>query len=382
MKLFKLSMNIISFVIVLIFLFCKSFVFSQNKSLINKKSYTAVVIEQGLVDCFPKGYKNSKGDSVSCEPSAVVFYNNYLIFASDKDIPNKSPVFSIPYLGNLHKDSISFYINKELTNTIKYEDFTITNDGKYIFATTGFDRVKSDHSWDNFNKLLYWKSGNENDVQVICSSEFNNVKSSVKLRKYFAKVLANDSFPSGMPYYKIEGLMCMPGNKLLFGVRETGSKYDAFQYRIAMIATEFYVENNSITIDTNFKLVYDYVLPKSINIYNPLALSSIEYDKFNKRIYLLTSFEKTNPDILLGGYLWVLTLDELKKRKPPVLVTKKDGSPLLFCHKPEGIAVIDKKTVFIVCDDDRITGDNKCYIPEMQFTRKLNQFAYYVVQFE
>jgi hypothetical protein len=369
-------------IITVLSLFCIPEVFGRIEDAATLKPVIAKITDQGVVNCFSAGLKNDKGDSVSCEPSGVVYWDHRIYFASDKGIAGLSPVFFIPYTDSLNKQDIHFIMNQELINTIKFEDLTITSDNKFIVATTAFDRVKPDHSWDNYNKLLYWESGKEDCVKVVYPSINNNLKSSVNLRKYFSEALADTIFPDGMPYFKIEGLMCLPGNKLLFGVRETGRQYTDFRYRIAIIEADYTVKENTFNLDTNFRLIYDYEVPESLGIYDSIALSSLEYDKFNKRIYMLTSFEHNKSIKTVGGYLWVLSLKNLKRNKPPELVKKANGEPFLFNHKPDGIAVIDKNTVFIVCDDDRVTSRNIIRVPGMEFIRNLNQFAYYIINFE
>jgi len=354
-----------------------AFKIQGNHSVIKYK-YTAEILDYGLINCFEEGLLTSNGEIATCETSGVLLLKDILYFANDKAIPFRSPVFKIHYNGILVKDSFQYLMHNELIHAMKFEEITATEDGKFIIATTAFDRHKEDHSWDEFNKIVYWEPANEDSARVLTPVVHNGIKSSVGLRKFFSNTLANDSFPEGMPYFKIEGLCCLPGNRMIFGIRETGRKYDDFTYSITMIAVDYKINNKTIELDSNFKIIFEYHLPVSSGLYQPLGLSGLAYDKFNKRIYLLTSYEHQGTNKFVGGYLWILPLKHLKNNKAPLLVCQKNKEPLFFSHKPDGITVIDKDRIFIVCDDDKLTGEDNIN----KFSRKLNQFAYYVLQIE
>ena len=104
------------------------------------------ITEKGVIDCFEKGLTNSKGELLFCETSAVVFDGKNLIFANDHNINPHSAVFSVAYQNGKFSHSGFHYFNiPEIMHAIKYEGLTETPDGKYIIATTGFDRIK-EHS--------------------------------------------------------------------------------------------------------------------------------------------------------------------------------------------------------------------------------------------
>ena len=52
-------------------------------------------------------------------------------------------------------------------------------------ASTSFDRVKPDGSWDKFNNLLAWRSNEPENVQIILSQPQPDATSSVELRDVF-----------------------------------------------------------------------------------------------------------------------------------------------------------------------------------------------------
>jgi hypothetical protein len=190
----------LSLIIIVLSLFCITEVYGRIEDATAVKPVIAKITDQGVVNCFPAGLKNDKGDSVSCEPSGVVYLDHKLYFASDKGIAGLSPVFYIPYTDSLNTLNIHFIMNQELIKTIKFEDLTISSDNKFIIASTAFDRVNPDHNWDSYNKLLFWEAGKEDCVKVIYPSVYNSIKSSVNLRKFFSKALTDNIFPDGMTY--------------------------------------------------------------------------------------------------------------------------------------------------------------------------------------
>jgi hypothetical protein len=222
-----------------------------------------------------------------------------------------------------------------------------------------------------------WPVGNPDAVKVVASSTVDGVTSSVDLRAKFAQALKNDQFPEGMPYFKTEGLAAIPGNKLLFGIRELGAKYDNFDYAVKIVSVSYTIENGAMTLADDFALVYDY-MPW---VQQQIALSSLEYDKYGDRLYLLTSYETAETDEGLGGYLWTLSLADMNAGNAPAVVLGDPLTPLTFAHKAEGIAVLGKNRVLVIHDDDRVLGRENVTNPETQFSREANQGAYTIVEF-
>ena len=105
------------------------------------------VVHNALIDCFEAGLKTEEGQPVFCEASAVVFDDSRIILASDKPVPGSqySPVFSFNYPGTGPiLGSPAYLTATPFLSAIKYEDMTLTTDGAYVIASTGFDRVKKD----------------------------------------------------------------------------------------------------------------------------------------------------------------------------------------------------------------------------------------------
>lgn len=338
---------------------------------------------RGTFDCFEEGLQTDEGDPVYCETSAVVFQGMYVIFASDKPVPGEgqSSVFYFSYVGSGSVEPPLTYLTAEpLVNAIKYEDMTLTPDDQYVIATTGFDRVRDDsNSWDGYNTLLVWPLGQPDQVKVVAATTNEGVTSSVGLRDKISQALATDEFPGGVPYSKVEGMTTIPGNRLLFGIRELGARYDDFEYAVKIIAAPYEIVDGEMTLTGDFELIYDFDPTTEPRISQTVALSSIEYDEYNDRLYLLTSFETEETDEGLGAYLWTLSLADLEANNAPTLVMKDADTPLLFAHKGEGVTVLGDDSVLVVHDDDRVLGRENVTDPVTQFSRDVNQGAYTLV---
>ena len=357
----------------------------------NGKQPTAKIIERGVIDIYEKELKNKDGDTYHCETSAVVYAGGLLIFGMDDKFPitpqnRRSSVFYIEY-SNFPKEPDGFYTAEPFIDAEKYEDFTITPDDRYVIATTAFDRIDPDGTskWDGFNTLLIWPVGSPQEVKIISPSTNNGITSSVGLRKKISSALPTNQYTKGVPYFKIEGIAAVPENKLLLGIRGLGEKHTNFNYAFKIISVSYSIENDELAFTDDFKLIYDYdVYKEEKKLGQIVGLSSIEYDKYHKRLYILTSYEKednNNTDEDLGGYLWVLPMDDLYSKNDPELVLNIDNDkPLHFAHKCEAITVINKEILIVVHDDDKVTGRKDVVNPEIQFSRQHNQMAYTTVK--
>ncbi len=343
------------------------------------------VIQEGFIDCFPVGTKYKKGKTLNCETSAVVYYNNQIIAANDKPTPGSS-VFSMPYSEEEGFLPLPTSLENNVFNVAKkIEDFTISPDGQLIVGTTAFNEFNAEKpKKDAHNTVFYWQPKKEMKAQIAHLSQSKTkkgiYKSSKKVRQMIAAAFEADNLE--VPnYYKIEGLAIIPGNKILFGIREMGSSYKKgkFTYQIKIIQADYIFAKSRFEMN-NFRIAYDFDASKTEFVNHDIGLSSIEYDKYNDRLYILTSHEDGETDEELGAYLWVLPMVDYKAKNAPKLVMKSKKKPLYFAHKSEAITVIDKNTVFIINDDDRVTGREKVKDKTTQFSRQPNQSTYYFVK--
>lgn len=294
--------------------------------------------------------------------------------ANDKDMPDsRSSVFYWAF-----KDGFADTIKpaEYLTNPVlkygkKFEDFALTPDNKLAFLSTGFDRIKpGTKEWDGYNTIYYWQVGDERNPSVLRVN--NTDSSSVFLRDKFSKVLTSQEFPEGMPYFKVEGLAAT-NDKLYFGVREEGKKFDDFKYKIKIVTVTYHLTNNVVVLEDDFKVLADINLNNIPPFFKqPMGISCIEYDRYNKRFLILTSFENGETT---GGYLWTATQEDLEDNKIS-LVRNGSGNPIAFNNKSEDLAIINKKKIIVIYDDDRLLPiiDSR--------VRQPNQAGYSIVEFK
>lgn len=336
----------------------------------SRSSVTAAIVQEGFINCFEENLI-AEGKPVWCEASAIVYDGSKLFFANDKDMPDRrSSLFYLP-LQNDFIDTLQAPVYSEnplIKNTKKFEDFATTPDGNYIFLSTGFDRVKEgSRDWDNYNTILYWKKGDEANPKVLSRNE--QYGNSVSLRQQISKALTSVQFPDGAPYFKIEGL-AVTDNTMYFGVREEGKKFDDFTYKIKILAAPYNIRNGKVELG-DIRQFADFNIPSINPSGETIAISSIEYDRFNNRFLILTSYEHGDK---LGGFLWVAVPDELQQNKMRV-VRDAQGNAIDFRHKCEDVAVISKTRVIVIDDDDRVVTvmGNR--------VRQPSQAGYHVVEF-
>ena len=358
----------------------------------NKSGQGWIISERGIINVFEEGLADEGGDIINCETSAIAYDGKSLIMGSDKPISGdsqnrRSSVFYVDY-SDFPTAAVTYCTAPAFVEAIKYEDFTVTPDGQYVIATTGFDRVHyaGTSEWDNYNTLLIWPVGKPNEVTIASSSTVDGVTSSVSLREKISSALATEEFPDGVPYFKIEGLAAIPGNQLLLGIRELGESYKVFDYAIIIISVSYDIVDGELILSDDYQLIYDYDPTEKRSELGgfTVALSSIEYDQYHDRLYLLTSYEVQSDDEVtdedIGAFLWLLSVDHLNAKETPELVLKRsDSTPLMFAHKGEGIAVINKNRVILIHDDDRVLGRENIENPETQFSRRPHQAAYTIV---
>ncbi|QMW00295.1 hypothetical protein [Spirosoma foliorum] len=350
---------------------CKTAKVASNATTIP----TAKITEEGFLTCFAAG-TSLNGQAVWCEASAVVFDGRNLIFANDKDMPaGQSPVFvKTPATLADSNQSPTYLTQPIFSNTRKYEDFAQTPDRKFILLTTAFDRVKpGSHDWDSYNTILYWRSGDEQHPHVLAPDDTSH--NSMAYRHRIAQVLANSEFPGEIPYFKIEGLAATD-NQLLFGIREMGKSYESFTYQAKIIGVSYQIEKSGnterIRVLDDWKLINDFDIANAdATLPKPLALSSLEYDPFQKRFWMLTSQEANGK---LDAYLWTATSDELYANKPFTLIRDAKGQPVHTPgHKAEDLTPLDARRLLLICDDDRA----RTTIGSQ--TRQVNQAAYMIL---
>lgn len=288
--------------------------------------------------------------STRCEVSAVAHAGNRLIFANDKPLPGTgvTPLFSLAK--KKHKiapHTPTPLINPAFNQVRKLEAMTRTLDGRYLIASSAFNRVgtDADPSNDAYSTILYWPVDRPDSVQVLSPSSRGGITSSRELHAQIAKAL-------GAPFFQIEGMSVAPDNKLLLGVRKQGEDYKHSEDVFKILVAPFTMASGQMRLTGDFQLLFEFT-PKVPGSDEVLGLASIEYDRFDKRtLYALTS---TEDDTSIGGYLWSIPVRPLLERQAltPSLVVDRTGAPVRFGNKPEGLEVMSSSTLLVVHDDDR-----------------------------
>lgn len=325
-----------------------------------------------LAPCFEAG----KG--VNCEVSGVARVGESLVLANDKQMPKSGDpaIFTLKLDKQRIVGTPTYLDGGVLRSADKFEGLTSTQDGKYVIAITAFNKVGTaeNPSADALNTLLYWPVGEPQRAAFIAPSARGQVTSSRGLRERIGKAV-------GSPYYQIEALSTAPGDRLLVGVRKYGLDSKAARYTFLLLSIPCSISERGVElgeeVETIWNLTPDQLaeaLGMEAGSYPELGLSGIEFDRYNRdRFYAVTSYER---DDKMGGFLWVLPLTEGKPGRPrPVRL--EDGSALAFINKPEGVEVLDDRSVLIVHDDDRIRVKE----PESNAQRQEHEFVYSVVTF-
>jgi len=352
------------------------------------------IVKRGLLDCFPAGLSAKDGSAIICETSAVIRSGDDLVFAVDNHVPGRELTSVFALAGG--RDGISGGAPHYLTGSAirasgKLEALTVTPDQAILLAATAFDRIKPDSAkQDAYNMLLAWPAGptgSNPPVQIVAASRRDGVTSSLAVRRGLSAALASDRFPNGPSYFKVEGLAALPDGRLLFGIRMVGDSKEAFEFTIRIVSVSYDVREGSVVLGEDFALAYNFDAAAVAALgAKDVGLSSLEYDRFNDRLFLLTSYEFEVTDSgrvsSLGGFLWTFSVADLDAGKPPTLVLRRDGQPMVFAHKPEGLAVIDKTHLFIVHDDDRKIVCEKTIEGEAGLCRQPHQAAYAVVRLD
>ena len=357
--------------------------------------YVAQIIEKGYINCFPDNMKFETGKPVIAEPSGVVFFHNKLYFVNDSPIPGFPPLMITDFIIPFNQKEVVYAGNDYVRNADKFEAMTISTDQQYMFMITAFNKYEPDDSKsDRNNVLLYKKLEPEGEEKIAYPSTRDSIDSSVKLRPALKEALRTLRYPDGPEVFKIEGLASLPGNILLIGVRAFGKTGKNPEFCVKIVGAKYKIEQGEFIFTEKLKEYYsfdpkqnDIIVEELIRICpniefakKNLGLSSIEFDVFNNRLLILTSYEFGKNDTDVGAFLWMVDIKDFYKRKYPELLMTDKKTPLRFSHKAEGLTVLDRENIFVIHDDDKITGSDIILDPQNQFNRKLNQAAYNIVR--
>jgi hypothetical protein len=338
---------------------------SQSNSRIVAKPYI-VQATAATIDCFPPD------SGIRCESSALAVINGRLLVASDKEATAPfSSLISFVFDGDglgLRSDYIT---SGALFAARKIEEFARSPEELIWFATTDFDWPTSDDSAepDPYNTLLSWQDDPTQAV-VVHPVEHLGVISSRDLRPRFAAALADESFPKGPPYFKIEGLAVVPGRHLFFGVRETGTDYEHPRFRFVVLAADFSVgADGTVKLSDTITKIYDEDVENSGH---PMGLSAIAFDSERHGLWFAATSEAAEGQSGHSSRLWWAPFVSATDRLDPIPVLNENGGPFMLPHKLEGLVVLPDGQLAGVCDEDRA----RSLVFGTQTTRELYQGIY------
>lgn len=349
-------MRYISLLILFIIFFSCSTPKGTAPTYVGRTSVSGKVTHTGVIDCFEEGLMYSTEAAVYCETSAVLKMGDKLLIGIDKPVPGAtlSPVFSVPISTleekEIAKEQLQYITAEPFRDISKIEAFANVGDSLF-FCSTAFDRIRDTPEWDSYNSLLTWQSDDYSDLGYVLPEQNGDMTSSKLVRFSLQKALASTEFPEGPAYFKIEALVALPGDRLIFGVREIGESYQAFDYTFTLVETTFQRGSFGIMPDANFKKIYEF--KPEVNG-RKLGLSDMTYDATTNSVIALTSYEGSGDEATkdMASYLWVLPLSLMQNNTTPLPVMDGD-KPLEIPYKGEGIVMLDSRTAFVLHDEDR-----------------------------
>ena len=332
--------------------------------------YQAKILLRESLECSAPGHPANK--ALRCEPSGVTFSRDQIWLVNDKTIgaAPSSSILTSPFQGfKLRSVAEAKRGNPIAIGTKKWEDIDSTPNGEYLIATTGFDRVKPDGSWDVYNRLVAWPTGRFEQLSLVePNSERHSVKSHIDLKQAISDLLKTHGFTQ-TNYFKIEGLTAT-NTHLLLGIREVGLNYEAFSYTITVMTLPYIIDTDGL------KIIGPPQLLKTITLDEQgWGLSSLTLGHMTDMLLILVSKEDGEKLTDLNGRLLVTTTapgdtDYHYVRSP-------SGSPLEFHRKAEGITLLGGQRYLIIHDDDRRLGE----ATDGSTRRALKEASYDIIQF-
>jgi hypothetical protein len=313
----------------------------------------------GMIDCFEASTADAKGGPLSCEPSAVEIVSGRALVISDKETADElpSPILWLPLEQPWPDVVANTTIRHESAATIrgtrKIEGLTKSAEEDLVFATSDFDWPPDGKTAepDLYNRLLYWPIGQEHQAAIANPTSNADVVSSVSLRPHFMAALKSDKYPSGPPYFKIEGLAAMPNRELWFGVREVGPDYEHPDYTVTILKASYSkADDGTVAVRPPFSVVTRLDTAVRLPSRDRLGLSSLA--RHDDALAMLTSREAPEGQVGHESYIWIARLPATAGLDFQV-VAGTDGQPLKLPCKAEGVDFVSARRLLVVCDEDR-----------------------------
>ena len=317
------------------------------------------IAQISLMDCFEASTVDAKGRPLSCEPSAVEIVAGRALVISDKETPDElpSPIMWLaldqPWPDVLSSTDVRHESPTLIRSTRKIEALTESAEGDLVFATNDFDWPPDGRSAepDLYNRLLYWPRDHANRAAIANPTSNAGVVSSLSLRPYFVAALKSAKYPSGPPYFKIEGLVAMPNRELWFGVREVGPDFEHPDYTVTILRASYSEsDDGTVAVRPPISVVARVDPSTELPSTDRLGLSSLA--RHDEALVMLTSREAPEGQLGHESYIWVARLPARPGLDLQV-VAGADGQPLKLPCKAEGVDFASATRLLVVCDEDR-----------------------------
>jgi hypothetical protein len=300
------------------------------------------------------------------------------VVATDKPIASHSPLIAIQTKAFSNETSDASLASPKdaaaFAKSEKIESLALGRD--FSFGATDFEWITANPAEaDTYNNLLRWPGTDVSKADLLHASERDGVRSSRVLRDSFSAVLSSPQYPSGPPYYKVEGLEQVDGVSLIFGIREIGTDYEHPEPCFVLLEAAIEKDKGGKpTISTKFTKSLEFT-PKVPGFENlQFGLTSLESDKNNKIFIAAAASEK---DGVFTSTFWLFSRADGRFSQPALLHDLK-GKPLVILHKVEGVAFESNDTILAICDDDREL--TSITTPAGTLTRKPHEAAYFRIR--
>lgn len=312
------------------------------------------VHETGLIACTAPDAVDLAGKPVGCESSAIAVVGDRLLAANDK-APVAGPLVSVPVSGlsgRIAHESVRVESPAWAAGIRKIEDMAPLHGHGRTLVTTAFDRTPETGGKDGarYNVLLSVRDASLDDARVIAPGTMDGVTTSMPLRQVLAAGLADEAFPDGPPYFKIEGLAFVPPDTLMFGFREIGRRFDEPTYLMRILAGRVTFGADGAMVAPDTFLAIDLERPRGS--LDGVGLSALAWDPYRRGTWVAASLERAEGAPLRSEVHFLPDRHRDRGRLKP-LRGPRGRDPLVIPHKVEGLVVLDRHTLLAICDEDR-----------------------------
>jgi hypothetical protein len=343
-----------------------------------EKTPTGEVVNSGFVAGFAEGTTTASGKTLFFEASSLLKVEDKYLIANDKPIPGHCPLVAIQAKAFSNEasnpsfaspiDAAAFEKSEKVESTAHGRDFS--------FAATDFEWITNNPAEaDTYNNLVRWPKTDVSQAVLLHATERDGVRSSRILRDSFSAALHSAKYPSGPPYYKVEGLEQIDNQCLIFGIREVGTDYEHPEPCFVLLEASIEKGSDQLpTISRSFTKSLEFS-PKVPGLEDlQFGLTSLESDEDNKVFIASTASENNG---VFKSVFWIFSRTDGRFSQPRLIYNLK-GEPLVLTHKVEGLVFDSNNTFLAICDDDREL--TTVATSGSTLSRKPNEAAYFHIK--